>query len=282
MGMGISKRDQEVLEALAAARREHPELADLLDFYLEIYKVQFNAKADLAQVEVRDDLAMRWRLEGGIPQLTFDQLDLEQDTFAGLVHELADVLLRHNPSWTIDWEEWTPERLLGQAQEIFETWDTLTAPDGESEERGEGEPGRADTATLAAGFALAPYLQRAAETILPYLDLAPWSRGYCPVCGGRPNLALLEEKRGARILMCSRCASQWPYSRVKCPFCQSTAKQNYYRSDDGLYRLYVCPDCQRYLKTVDLREVHRQVYPMVERLLTVGMDLAAQQEGYRG
>jgi FdhE protein len=280
--MVISERDLEVLEALTAARRDHPELADFLDFYHEIYKVQFNAKPDLPQVEVRDDLAMCWRLEGGIPQLTFDQLGLERDAFASLVHKLADVLLRHNPTWTIDWDEWTPDKLVGQAQEIFEAWDTLTAPNGESEEEGKGESVQAHPATLAAGFALAPYLQRAAETILPNLDLSSWSKGYCPVCGGRPNLALLEEKRGARLLMCSRCASQWPYSRVGCPFCHSTAKQKYYRSDDGLYRLYVCSNCQHYLKTVDLREVQRRVYPMIERLLTVGMDLAAQQEGFKG
>jgi len=45
--------------------------------------------------------------------------------------------------------------------------------------------------------------------------------------------------------------------------------------------LYTCPDCKRYLKTVDLRELHREVVPVVERLVTVGMDLAAQQEGLR-
>jgi FdhE protein len=72
----------------------------------------------------------------------------------------------------------------------------------------------------------------------------------------------------------------WGYSRVGCPFCKSKEKQTYYASEEQLYRLYVCPDCHRYLKTIDLREVHREVYPEVERLVTVGMDLAAQQEGY--
>jgi FdhE protein len=93
---------------------------------------------------------------------------------------------------------------------------------------------------------------------------------------------LLEKESGARKLVCSRCASLWPYRRLGCPFCESQAKQTYYPSKDGVYRLYVCPDCNRYLKTIDLREVYRKVYPMVERLLTVGMDLAAQQEGYGG
>jgi hypothetical protein len=31
---------------------------------------------------------------------------------------------------------------------------------------------------------------------------------------------------------------------------------------------------------MDLRDWHDTVFPVLERLLTVGMDLAAQQEGY--
>lgn len=80
--------------------------------------------------------------------------------------------------------------------------------------------------------------------------------------------------------MCSRCNSVWPYARLGCPFCASREKQSYFPSEDGVYRLYVCPACNRYLKTMDLREISREVHPEVERLLTVGMDLAAQKEGY--
>ncbi len=280
--MAISAGDLQVLKALSAAREAHPKLAGLLDFYHQVYEVQFDAKSELPEVEERDDLAVHWRLEGGIPQLTFDQLSLEEDAFVRLVQQLAAVLLRHNPTWQIDWDEWEPGRLMAKAQEVFETWDTLTSPRSELGQKEQAAAGETEPAILAVGFALAPYLQYASEVILPHLELSLWMRGYCPVCGGRPNLAVLEEARGARLLICSRCTSPWPYSRIGCPFCGSRAKQRYYRSEDGVYRLYVCPDCQRYLKTVDLREVHRPVYPMVERLVTVGMDLAAQQEGFEG
>jgi hypothetical protein len=36
----------------------------------------------------------------------------------------------------------------------------------------------------------------------------------------------------------------------------------------------------RYLKTIDLREVERDVLLPVERILTVAMDAAARAEGY--
>jgi FdhE protein len=278
--MGISENDVQILEALDEARASHKGLAGLLNFYRELYQVQFEAKADLPGPEVRDDLASHWRLEGGIPQLTFDQLALAPGSFFPLVEQIAAIVECHNPGWQIDWEEWTPEKLAGLAREVFECWETLTAPSPRSEEGGAAHARQADPAALVVGLSLAPYIQRAAEAILPHLDLSLWQQEYCPVCGGRPNLALLEGKRGARLLVCARCSSAWSYARVGCPFCKSKNKQNYYRGDDGVYRLYVCPDCHRYLKTVDLRELHRPVYPVVERLLTVGMDLAARQQGY--
>jgi FdhE protein len=279
--MVMSERDHQVLAALAAAREKHEELVDLLDFYHDLYELQFEARADLPRPEVRDDLAKRWRLEGGIPQLTFDQLRVEPGTLAGLVLRTSQVLRQYNPTWEFEGQEPSPEELVALAQEIFETWETLTSP-GTGEETGEvGADSPIRPTALAVGFALAPYLYNASDTILPELDPGLWVQGYCPVCGGRPNLALLEAKRGARRLFCSRCNSLWSYSRVGCPFCKSKEKQNYYLGEEGVYRLYVCPDCHRYLKTVDLRELHREVYPIVERLLTVGMDLVAQEEGYR-
>lgn len=279
--MPMRERDRQVLSVLAAAREKHEELVDLLDFYYDLYEFQFEAKAELPLPEIRDEMAKRWRLEGGIPQLTFDQLGVEPEVLARLAGRTAQILQRYNPSWEFGDEEPVPEGLVAVAKEIFETWETLTSP-GAQDPNGEADGSRrVRPMTLAVGFALAPYLYKASDTILPELDLVRWGQGYCPVCGGRPNFALLEAERGARQLLCSRCNSLWPYSRVGCPFCKSREKQNYYPSDDGVYRLYVCPDCRRYLKTMDLREVHREVQPLVERLLTVGMDLVAQEEGYR-
>jgi FdhE protein len=278
--MAISDQDRQILRALVAARQQHEELADLLDFYHDLYEVQYQAKAIGPEPEVRDELAMRWRLEGGIPQLTFEQLRVEPQAFAHLVAQVTETLRRHNPGWESEGEGRSPEKLVELAQEVFETWDTLTAPKTGPDKEKDGALWSDHPIALAVGFSLAPYLQRAAEAIVPQLDLSLWVQSYCPVCGGRPNLAVLEEERGARRLMCSRCNSLWNYARVGCPFCDSKEKQSYYPSEDGVYRLYVCPNCHHYLKTIDLRGVYREVHLPVERLLTVGMDLAAQEQGY--
>jgi FdhE protein len=276
----MSEHDLKVLRALASAREERRELAELLDFYLDLYEVQFQAKSGLPNPEMREDMAMRWRLEGGVPQLTFDQLKLEPDAFGHLVSRVRQVLLRHNPSWQVESVDRGPGDLAGMAQQVFETWHTLTGPGSSQQLEGAQASWAGHLIGLAVGFSLAPYLQLASEFILPHLDLSRWMRGYCPVCGGRPNFAVFERERGARQLLCSRCNSLWPYGRLGCPYCGSDEKQVYHASEDGVYRLYTCPNCRHYLKTVDLRDKHGEIFPVLERLLTVGMDLAAQQEGY--
>jgi LSD1 subclass zinc finger protein len=280
--MAMNDRDWEVLRALSRAIEQHEDLAELLEFYYDLYEVQFDAKTRVPPVDVRDELATRWRLEGGIPQLTFKQLGLEPVPFQELVAEILDVLLRHNPGWRLDRENMDSEMLVRAAQQAFETWDTLTALEAGTGEEWATTGTESVPYSLAVSFALAPYLQRAAEVILPQLNVSLWSGQHCLVCGGSPNFALLESTRGARQLMCSRCNAIWNYRRVGCPFCGSGEKQTYYPSPDGVYRLYVCPVCNRYLKTMDLREVSRPVYPVVERLLTIGMDLAARQQGFDG
>ena len=49
----------------------------------------------------------------------------------------------------------------------------------------------------------------------------------------------------------------------------------------GAYRLNVCESCRRYIKTIDLREAAGERLLEAERVLTVGMDLAAHEAGYR-
>lgn len=272
----MREKDQQVLAALARAREEREQLAGLLDFYRVLAAIQFEAKAQIpTDVQVHDETAMRQRLEDGIPQLTFDQLKIESSTFAYPVKDIMGVLVKHNPDWAGSpeaKEEPMAEELVKLAKEAFERKAQLA----------QAELSASGLMALAVEFALVPYLERAAEALMPRLDQSLWQRGYCPLCGAPPDFAILDEENGARRLMCSRCNSQWRYVRLKCPFCGTTdhTKLQYYLSDDEVYRLYVCELCKHYLKTIDLRKVWKEVLLPVERIVTVAMDVAAQEKGY--
>jgi len=71
---------------------------------------------------------------------------------------------------------------------------------------------------------------------------------------------------------------------VGCPFCDNDNPRQlgYFPSGDGAYRVSVCGACRRYIKTIDLREVTGERLPAMERVLTLGIDLAAQKAGYLG
>ena len=107
-------------------------------------------------------------------------------------------------------------------------------------------------------------------------------KNYCPVCGGKPDLAYLEEKEGARWLVCSICDTEWLFKRLECPYCSNNeqTKLAYYTDDAGVYRLYVCDECKKYIKTVDKRAYNRNIIFPVERVITLDIDNQARNEGY--
>lgn len=273
--MTITKNDQRALDALEKALARQEDLADYADyvsFYARLLREQFESKAALtSEPGIHDATIREQRLADGVAQLTFEQLGVEAEPFAALAVRLWDVMVSHNPDWADQYEAWEPDEMLALARQEFETQCPFRAPPPS-----DPKPGQ-----VLIRLALSPYLQRAAETILPLLDLNRWRRGYCPVCGGQPHFSVLRGE-GERSLLCSRCNAEWPFARMQCAFCghAEPGQLVYYPSQDGVYRLYVCQACRRYLKTIDLRQTGDRVLA-VEPILTVDMDLAARQGGYR-
>jgi formate dehydrogenase accessory protein FdhE len=207
--------------------------------------------------------------------LSFDQLPVQAEQLAEWVSAVAQVLSDYDPELAEQTLPGSPTECLTLARQRFEGGQ-LASKLGEAQDK-------STLAQTSVDLALRPYLEWAADQVSSRVDQRRWKRGYCPVCGGPPDLATLDEESGARHLLCSRCDSQWDYRRLGCPFCETAdhTKLAYYPSEDGVYRLYVCRECRHYLKTIDLRETTRAVVLPAERITTVAIDMAAQREGYR-
>jgi FdhE protein len=270
---------QKVLEALAEATRQEPDLAPYYEFHRTLLELQNEAKERItATLEMADEEALKSRLLQWLPLVSFAQLPIEPGRFARLAKEIAQEVIEYNikvadRTLPADDAEW-----ISLAQRRFEAGQMV------EEEREESLEAEATLAQMAVDVALKPYLAWAAERVMPHVDQDHWKREYCPVCGGAPDFATLDAESGARRLMCSRCDSQWLYRRMGCTSCGTTdhTKLAYYPSEDNVYRLYVCQECRHYLKTIDLREAKRVILLPVERVTTVAMDAAARQEGYLG
>jgi len=269
----VNERFEQILNAIAGAKVEHPELGQLLDLYRALYTVQFQLRPEATVGDTQCASApYRQRLDSGQRALTFDDLRVAPGALHAAAAEIADLLAGYDEEWAgvgEDVRAMASDDLLAMAQDCFEGGPSRS---GEREER----------LTYALRLALAPFLQTAAESATPCVDLHVWYAGHCPMCGAVPDLALVSEEGGRRDLVCSWCDTRWPYVRLKCPFCDNVdpALMPYYPLDDKAYRLYVCRACNHYLKTVDLREARRVVLPPVERILTAPLDVAAWQEGY--
>lgn len=255
---------------LIEAAASHPSLSPLLAMHAEIFALQADAeKGESASAALPLD---KGRLEalyhGGTPWLTEGDLRLRADEFALLVGHMADALRRHRLDWAEDEIELSPEGLVALALRGLEERRSLIRED-------------AGLQSAAVEFALQAHLRQHAAQIAPVLDLQQWRRPSCPICSSPPALALLEPSIGARSLFCQRCLTSWPYPRVGCTFCPNDGPMNYHDTGQPGYRLYVCPICQKYLKTIDLGRVPPPTNPAVQYLLTVGLDFAAMEHGYR-
>jgi len=272
--MPFSRRDQTILADLEKAKSIFPDLEEVLAFYEKIFQIQFGFKDRLE----RQEKAGFWEkreihlqdLADGFPQIRFEELGLQPVPLFSLYQDLVKLLIPYTGSAYDFKTEPSPEKIREYAREIFLGKGPLIVS-GASE----------DLAKTASGLVLAPFLQLACERIQPRIPPDLWHREYCPVCGGKPSFAALTSDRAPRTLMCPRCFGEWNYNRIGCPFCNDRDSQTYYPSDDGRYRLYVCEICHRYLKTADARERGLDLCLPVANLVTVSMDIAAQEKGYK-
>jgi FdhE protein len=269
-----------ILDALEAEAGRRPEMADTIDLYRKLIECQ----ADVHVLQNGSDLSAEEtasRLERGQPLLSPETVEIDSATFAQLSSRIGFTLAQQrrelvNPLAKI--HAWLQE----QHQEIG----TLAVEYLREGHVSKGEDAGLEGALLSFIFthSLRPLLRAQAAALSGHVDDSLWYRGRCPICGGEPDIAALERGSGQRRLLCSRCDSEWAYLRVACPFCgnEDPSHLSYYPSDDKVYRLSVCERCHRYLKTVDLRETAGERLLPAERILTIGMDLAAQKAGYRG
>jgi FdhE protein len=255
-----------------AAKR--PELAGTIDLYCALLEAQAHARVEpTVALDAKDAVTRR---EQGLPLLSPEALTVDGQALAELCEQIVSILAERRPEQADAlaavraWLDRERDRLGVRAVEYLR----------------EGRTGEGDEADLR-GFifetALRPFLRALALPLASLVEDGGWYRGLCPICGGEPDFASLDRKGGRRRLLCSRCDTEWTFRRVGCPFCgNDDARQlGHYLSDDGAYRLSVCEACRRYIKTIDLREVAGERLLGAERVLTVGMDLAAQKAGYR-
>jgi FdhE protein len=130
--------------------------------------------------------------------------------------------------------------------------------------------------------AVKPFMKLYARKVSAFFDPEQWLKGACPVCGGRPSLALLEKEGGKRYLYCGMCEVRWRIQRLGCPYCPSKESRFFNVEGKEQYRVYYCDNCHGYIKTINeaKRFDSSNLDLFWEDINTVHLDLLAMQEGY--
>ncbi len=130
---------------------------------------------------------------------------------------------------------------------------------------------------------IAPSLTVAVKQLASHLKKAPpWNKGTCPVCGGLPGLAMLKNGKERR-LFCSFCWHEWPIQRYHCPFCGNQDAKTLFHlfsEEEREHRIDVCQKCTKYIKTVNTALTKRLIYPPLEQICTLHLDIKARGKGY--
>jgi FdhE protein len=273
MGSGIEAE-------LKRYRDKDPELAQVLDFYKEIFEIQKSARDKIGPTSLLDDATAklesgRFILEGSHPAIDYGVFKEAALKLSGAFSKMAG-------------QEFPVEELLALPQLQEENIDSLAGDVlnnriGYIMDFAEGSGFNAETVFHFLHQLLIPFFQAAAEGYADTIEKAAWQQGNCPYCGSQPRYARFHLSDGRRLLYCPLCHSQWRFPRLCCPFCGNDDQQKLKHAhigNDEAHRIDVCEVCRRYLKTTDERQLGHEVIPQVEDVATMALDYLAEREGY--
>jgi FdhE protein len=126
-------------------------------------------------------------------------------------------------------------------------------------------------------------LAKRAQDMAPELAPLPWKKGYCPVCGSFPQLAIIRDK-GLKWLQCSSCSHEWQFPRLTCPYCDhEDPKDTNYLFVEGKKEetAFICKKCRKYLITTNRSETLRQANADIIAISLAHLDIILQGKGFQ-
>ncbi|MGA9235532.1 MAG: formate dehydrogenase accessory protein FdhE [Desulfobacterales bacterium] len=274
---------EQIHAAARALRRLRPVYKELLRFYEKIFMAQEASKSslDLEPVQITPELRAIKRREK-LPLVDVSDFSFDPRSARDLLLKICDIIQSHNREMA-DAARAIVRGLDQKIEPLVFFNSLLKGDDAYFDKTAAALETDKNALAFVAYNSIKPSVALCAEQLSGYLkDLVGWEKGYCPVCGNFPGLAVLDHD-GRRRLYCSFCWTTWPAKRIFCPFCEKTGGNNlhtFYSEQEKDFRVDVCDDCKKYLKTVDTRATERIIYPPMEQIASLHLDINARQKGY--
>jgi formate dehydrogenase maturation protein FdhE len=279
------RQEPREVQELLHLKDTHPELASAADLQIELVRIQRRVQGRIPLPSLSMDSAELANHEReGRPILRFDQLPLNWSDFRFVLRETTAALRQED---AIEENEVRRVEALardGNALEpVVQRWFDVMAQRSATSPPPDSPDAQTQGLDHVFTLALRPFLVRCAEAAQSRIDVSGWHWSYCPVCGGEPEFAAITPAAD-RLLVCGRCTMRWRFDPLACPFCGNNDRTRItsFASRDGMYRIYACDACTRYLKAHDGRRASRPLMLPVDTVATLPLDAAAMQKGYSG
>lgn len=222
-------------------------------------------------------------LRQGIPCISQTPLLLKDDPWEKIGLEVLSAVREGFPALKEDVNR-LEEKIKAGGIELFDAFKEFPGSIDTAVDRwSKGVGVKPETVRLMLRSAARIVLQAKSQGIGVHIEAGGWERGYCPVCGAYPTIAVIREKITQRRLHCSRCGHEWRYRRMFCPGCEkeSPSGVDYFYVDDRRQETaFTCNFCKRYLITLnhisDIGEQDRDVSAMG----LIHLDVIMQEKGY--
>ena len=281
--MAKNETAEQIKKAVRAIKALRPAYKDLLAFYEKLFLAQEASKKHmrLQPIKIPEDLLAVKRKEK-FPLIARKDFTVDIKVSEALLKEICRLANEANEVLTHAGVKLMDALDKGTVDAPTLLSKTLSEDDIYFDETAKSLEIDKEVLLFMAHGSIRPSLSLCAGQLATYIDKNTlWGKGYCPVCGSPPAISILRGE-GERFLFCSFCDHEWHSQRIYCPFCENKDQKTlhyFFSEEEEEYRVNVCDKCKRYIKTVDTREIKRSVYPFLEQVATLHLDIIAQNHG---
>jgi FdhE protein len=275
----------EVEKLVEVLKELRPAYKILLEFYGKVFSAQEDSRGQIKiePIHIPENI-LSAKLKGELPLIHMTEFVIDKETSGRLFKTICTIALSANETMAVSAQN-VLKAMDKRRIDSSRLFDHLLAENDAYFEEIAGEFEIEQKVLVSLVYSsIKPSIAFCAYQLSSYLDPNHvWGKGYCPICGNLPGLAALE-KEGARFMFCSFCWHKWQVQRVFCPFCENEDPQTlqyFYSEEEQDYRVDTCNQCNKYIKTVDTRKINRSLYPPLEQVATLHLDMKAEEMGFK-
>ncbi len=259
-----------------------------VNFFRDIIRAQYKVKDQLDEIKISSTLSeekIKEMMINGKPLVTWKDIPLEEAHLKKLFQEICEIIKKQDKNKAEEIQKLIEAESDGTLK-LITLIEKLFSQDSTYFYSLTGELKVDEQLLLFLALHLArPFFEAVAEKLNDKVVDELWIKNRCPVCGSGAQIAKLEKEVGKKILNCLLCGSEWRFIRVKCPFCNNEDPKSlkFLEVEGTPYRIDVCDQCKRYIKTLDEKKGGGdtgKVIPSLEDLATMYLDVVAEKEGY--